>query len=226
MLNEKARQIFQYIVRCGRERGFPPTLREIGEAFGITSTNGVRYYLGVLEREGFLKRSGRISRGMELPEGAVKRFARVYGHGETGAEERGWTGIPILGRVAAGAPLLATENIEGELDLESTFPSSEPRFALRIQGDSMRDAGILHGDLVVVRRAEQADSGDIVVALMGEEATVKTYERHPDRVILRPANPAYSPMQVQAGEELRILGVVIGLVRPTPSIRARAMKSG
>jgi repressor LexA len=225
MLNQKAREIFLYIVRCGRERGFPPTLREIGEEFGITSTNGVRYYLGVLEREGYVKRSGRISRGMEVNEAALKRFTRLHGSPGQGHESAAGTGIPILGRVAAGSPLLATENVEGQLDLDDSFPSSEPRFALRVKGDSMRDAGILDGDLVVVRRADNAENGDVVVALLGDEATVKSYERHPDRVVLHPANPSYKAITVRAAEELRILGVVIGLVRPRSGVRGRVEKS-
>lgn len=221
MLNEKARQIFQFIVRCGRERGFPPTLREIGEEFGITSTNGVRYYLGVLEREGYLKRSGRISRGMEIPESAMRRFSRLYGYEGMGADTEEWTGIPILGRVAAGAPLLAQENVEGRLQLDEVFPSPAPRFALRIRGDSMRDAGILEGDLVVVRKTDRAETGEVVVALLGEEATVKTLERRADGAVLHPANGAYRPIVVRGPEELRILGVVIGLVRPAPAGKAK-----
>ena len=221
MLNEKAQRIFRFIVRCGRERGFPPTLREIGEEFAITSTNGVRYYLGVLERAGYLKRSGRISRGMEISEDALRRFTREFGRDAAAAEAPDWTGIPILGRVAAGAPLLAQENVEGTLQLDDAFPGTAPRFALRVRGDSMKDAGILDGDLVVVRKAERADTGDIVVALLGDEATVKRYELCPDRVLLHPANPAYRPIGVLEKDELRILGVVIGLVRPAAAGRAR-----
>lgn len=221
MLNEKAQQIFRFIVRSGRERGYPPTLREIGEEFEITSTNGVRYYLGVLERDNYLKRSGRISRGMEIPESALKRFTRQYGYEAADADAQDWTGIPILGRVAAGAPLLAHENVEGRLQLDDAFPSSAPRFALRVKGDSMKDAGILDGDLVVVRKADRAETGDVVVALLGDEATVKRYERRPDRVLLHPANAAYRPIGVLEKDDLRILGVVIGLVRPTAAGKPR-----
>jgi len=221
MLNEKAQQIFRYIVRCGRERGFPPTLREIGEEFGIMSTNGVRYYLGVLERDSYLKRSGRISRGMEIPESGLKRFTRQYGYAAADTDAQEWTGIPILGRVAAGAPFLAQENVEGRLQLDDAFPSSAPRFALRVKGDSMKDAGILDGDLVVVRKAERAENGDVVVAMLGDEATVKTYERRPDRVLLHPANAAYRPIGVLEKDELRILGIVIGLVRPATAGKPR-----
>lgn len=225
MLNEKARQIFQYIVRCSREHGFPPTLREIGEEFGIHSTNGVRYYLGVLEREGYLKRSGRISRALQIPESGLRRFTRNYGDPNPGHEATPGR-IPILGRVAAGSPVLATENLEGELDLGEAFPGPVPLFSLRIKGDSMKDAGILDGDLVVVRGSEHAENGEIVVALLGEEATVKKLRRSVDRLELVPANPEYKPILVQEGEELRILGVVVGLVRPASGGKGRMARAG
>ena len=122
-------------------------------------------------------------------------------------------GIPILGRVAAGAPLLAEENVEGHLQWNETFPSQEPRFALRVRGDSMIDAGIDEDDLVVVRKIDHADNGSIVVALVEDDATVKTYRRFSDRVELRAENPRYSPIVIRDPQMLRILGVVIGLVR-------------
>jgi repressor LexA len=134
------------------------------------------------------------------------------------------SGIPILGRVAAGSPLLASENVEGKLDLDEAFPSSEPRFALRIKGDSMRDAGILDGDLVVVRKGDRAENGDIVVALIGEEATVKSFRRQGDRVELLPANPDHKPIVVRERDELRILGLVIGVVRTSKGIRSLTEK--
>jgi repressor LexA len=187
-------------------------LREIGEEFGITSTNGVRYYLGVLEREGYLKRRGRISRGMEVAEIAVKRFSRLYGAEGFGEVE--WPGIPILGRVAAGTPLLATENVEGTLNLNEIFHETAMMFALRIKGDSMKGAGILDGDIVVVRKDDRAESGDVVVAMLGEDATVKSLDLSQNSLKLVPANPDFEPIEVKEGDDFRILGVVLGLVRP------------
>jgi len=210
MLNPKARQIFEFIYRFGKEHGYPPTVREICDGFGIASTNGARYYLSILERDGYIKRNPRISRGTEITESGFRRFTRLYG-GFDGGE--GETGIPILGRVAAGAPLLAEENREGSLDLDVAFPSRDPRFALKVRGDSMKDAGILDGDLVVVRKVDHAESGDIVVALLGDEATVKRLEKRPDRVVLHPANTALKPIPVDPQDDFRVLGVVIGLVR-------------
>jgi len=211
MLNPKARQIFEFIFRFGKERGFPPTVREIGDEFGLASTNGSRYYLSILERDGYIKRNKRISRGTEITESGLRRFSRLYGLDADHAE----TGIPILGKVAAGAPLLAQENQEGRLDLDVAFPSRDARFALKVRGDSMKDAGILDGDLVVVRKVDHADSGEIVVALLGEEATVKRLEKRADRVVLHPANAALRPIAVGSADEFRVLGVVIGLVRPS-----------
>jgi repressor LexA len=215
MLSKKAQGVFQYIVRFARENGFPPTLREIGEEFEIASTNGVRYFLEILERDGYVRRNGRISRGLEVPEESLRRFIRVYGSANLGGAAQETEGIPILGRVAAGSPIFAAENIEGRLNLEDSFSSRSQRFALRVKGDSMVDAGIVEDDLVVVRQTDHADNGAIVVALIGDEATVKTFRRHPDRVELWPANRKYRPIVVHDPEEFRILGVVLGLVRPS-----------
>lgn len=195
MLNEKARKILAFIQRFARENGYPPTIREIGTAFGISSTNGVRYYLNLLEKGGHLKRSGRISRGI----------------GPT--EPVGAPGIPILGRVAAGQPILAEENHEGTLEPLELFGDPKGLFALKVRGDSMIDAGILPGDYVVVHHQERANSGEIVVALVGEEATVKYYRPREDSVELVPANPKYDPIVVAEESDFRILGTVRGVIR-------------
>ncbi len=196
MLNQRAREIFAYVQRFTRERGFPPTIREIGQAFGISSTNGVRYYLNILEKAGYLKRSGKISRGIET----------------ASSRPRG-TAIPILGRVAAGQPILAEESFEGSLDPIEVFGQTQELFALRVRGDSMIGAGILANDYVVVRQQERASAGEIVVALLGDEATVKYYQPRRDRVELVAANPAYPVTVVEEGTDFRILGIVKGVVR-------------
>jgi len=195
MLNERARKILAYIQKYSRDRGFPPTLREIGEAFGIASTNGVRYYLNRLERAGHLKRSGRISRGIES-------FA-------PGPD----AGIPILGRVAAGQPILAEESYDGRLEPNSVFGDTSGLFALRVRGDSMIEAGIFENDYVVVRHQDNASAGEIVVALLEDEATVKYYRPRRDGVELVAANPRYAPIVVGTDASFRILGVVKGVVR-------------
>jgi len=195
MLNERAGKILAFIQGFTREHGFPPTIREIGEAFGISSTNGVRYYLTLLEKGGHLKRSGRISRGI----------------GPTAPQVA--TGIPILGRVAAGQPILAEENHEGTLETIEMFGDRRGLFALKVRGDSMIDAGILAGDYVVVRHQERANAGEIVVALVGDEATVKYYRPREDSVELVPANPKYEPIVVAEESDFRILGTVRGVIR-------------
>lgn len=195
MQNERAAKILAFIQSSTREKGYPPTIREIGEAFGISSTNGVRYYLTMLEKGGHLKRSGRISRGI----------------GPTGPAAV--SGIPILGRVAAGQPILAEENHEGTLETSEVFGDPSGLFALKVRGDSMIDAGILAGDYVIVRSQEDARAGEIVVALVGDEATVKYYRPREDSVELVPANPKYEPIVVAEESDFRILGTVRGVIR-------------
>ena len=223
MLSKKAQKVYQYIIRSKRENGFPPTLREIGGKFGIASTNGVRYFIQVLERDGYIHRSSRISRGLEIPENGLRRFVRIYGSEKLGSDAEELDGIPILGRVAAGAPILATDHVEGHLNLNESFASRSTRFALRVKGDSMIEVGIFEDDVVVVKQTDHADNGAIVVALIEEEATVKILRKHSDRVELWPANKRYKPIVIHDAADLRILGTVMGLVRPAmpTSIRYR-----
>jgi len=194
MLNDRAREILAYVERFQHERGYPPTIREIGKEFGISSTNGVRYHLNLLEKAGHLKRSGKISRGIESLRNEPD-------------------GIPILGRVAAGQPILAEESFEGRLDAERMFGTQRELFALRVRGDSMIEAGIFENDYVVVRQQSNASPGDMVVALIEDEATVKFYRPRGSRIELEPANAKYQPIVVEANAEFRILGVVRGVIR-------------
>jgi repressor LexA len=215
MLNEKARAIYDFIVHSSEDSGFPPTIREIGEEFQILSTNGVRYYLSALERAGYLQpRTNGKSRNL-IPLRPPFRRATTPGHGASVLAMSQSAGIPILGRVAAGLPSAeATEWVEGHLSLEDMFPAQDDLFALRVKGQSMRDRGIHHGDLVVVRRQEHARDGDAVVAVVGEDATVKTYRRREDAVDLVPENPDFQTLTVGPDDDFRLLGVVVGLVRP------------
>src|SRR6266436_4591774 len=168
MLNERAREIYSFIQRFRREKGSAPTIREIGHQFGISSTNGVRYYLNLLEKAGYIRRTGGISRGI----------------GPSAATATATPGIPVLGRVAAGQPILAEENWSGSLELTDMFGETEQLFALQVRGDSMLDAGILPGDYVIVQKQETARAGEIVVACLGDEATVKYYQPRKDHVEL------------------------------------------
>ena len=195
MLNERAREILAFIHRFKEERGFPPTIREIGKAFGISSTNGVRYYLNVLEKAGHVKRAGKISRGIE------------------GVGRAKSAGIPILGRVAAGQPILAEQSVEGSLDASQMFGDPKGLFALRVRGDSMINAGILEGDYVIVLQQERANAGEIVVGLLGDEATVKYYQPRRSHIELVAANDKYEPIVVTAEDSFRIIGIVRGVIR-------------
>ncbi len=196
-MNERAKEILAYMQGFWRENGYPPTIREIGEAFEITSTNGVRYYLEMLEKAGHLRRTGKLSRGIEILTAAPKPLL----------------GIPILGRVAAGQPILADENFEGRLATEEMFGDPSGMFALKVRGDSMIDAGIHEGDFVVVRQQDRANAGQIVVALLEDEATVKYYQPKRDRIELVAANEKYKPIVVDRDTEFRILGAVKGVLR-------------
>jgi len=195
MLNERAREIHSFIQRYRREKGSAPTIREIGQQFEISSTNGVRYYLNLLEKAGYIRRTGGISRGI----GPSTATAPA--------------GIPILGRVAAGQPILAEENWNGTLDVNHVFGETQNLFALQVRGDSMIDAGILQGDHVIVQKQDTARAGDIVVALLDDEATVKYYRPQRDRIELVAANPKYAPIVVGEHSGFRILGIVRGVIR-------------
>ncbi len=200
MLNERSREILAFIQKFQEERGYPPTIREIGKAFGISSTNGVRYYLNLLQKAGHVKRTEKISRGIESVKNSFASHARP-------------SGIPILGRVAAGQPILAEESLEGSLDTNEIFGDVKGLFALRVRGDSMIDAGILEGDYVIVQQQERANSGEIVVALLGDEATVKYYHPRRGTIELVAANEKYDPIVVTPDTQFGIIGIVKGVIR-------------
>jgi repressor LexA len=217
--------ILAYIEESLRDTGRPPTIREIGAAFGIASTNGVRYHLDKLEREGKIRRDRFTSRGIEVQlaggRGATHmdtlpsmspafRRANVPAGGD-----RDLFQVPLLGHVAAGAPLLAEEHIEDTLTLDAAMvrPGGK-HFALRVRGDSMKNAGILDGDIVIVRHDTPVKSGEIAVVLIGEEATVKRFFPRRDKLLLFPENEDYEPIEVRPTDpEVRVAGKVVGVFR-------------
>ncbi len=202
-LTTRQRQIFEFIKRSVTDLGRPPSLREIGDKFKINSTNGVRTVLDALERKGYIRRSRYLSRGIEIIKEAPEHL-----------DPKHQVMVPLVGRVAAGTPLWAEQNIEGTFCIDRTFVPGEQIFALRVKGDSMIEAGILDGDYVLVRRQQTADRGDIVVAQVGDEATVKRYIPEKKRIRLEPANPDYGPIIVERGSPgFAIAGKVIGLLR-------------
>jgi repressor LexA len=199
MLTDRAREILRFIQKSTRDKGYPPTIREIGEAFQISSTNGVRHHLTVLEKSGHLRRVGKISRGL-MPVGVQESSPPRIG-------------IPVLGRVAAGQPILAEESFDDSLDPGQMFGDVKGVFALRVRGDSMIGAGILESDYVIVRQQERATAGEIIVALLGDEATVKYFQPRRGSIELVAANEKYPPIVVTSETEFRILGAVIGVIR-------------
>ena len=203
-LTERQRAIYEFIARTVRSRGAPPTIREIMEAFEITSTNGVRTTLAALEKKGHIRRHARLSRGIELVDHVEPEPLTVE------ARE-----VPLIGRVAAGEPILATQHIDATLQVDrALLPASGTVFALRVHGESMREAGILDGDIVLARQQETAARGDIIVALLDEDATVKRYAPDSSCIRLLPENEAFEPIVVASGDEsFRIAGKVVGLMR-------------
>ncbi|MFH0919627.1 MAG: transcriptional repressor LexA [Fibrobacterota bacterium] len=205
-LTARQKQIFNFIVDYSKLHAKPPTLREIGEEFKIKSTNGVSSLLVALRKKGYLALSPRVSRGIQI---IVPTDSPASEPGDIGIS------IPILGRVAAGGPILAVENIEGTVVVDASFcKRSRDVFALRVQGDSMVNAGIHHNDLVFVRQNAPVSKGDIVVAVIGSDATVKRYFPEHNRIRLEPENEAFGPIIVdEQSADFRIAGKVIGVLR-------------
>ncbi len=196
-LTKRQKEIFDFIRRYASKHGYPPTVREIGKAVGLTSSSTVHAHLANLEKIGLLKRDPTKPRAMEL---LIDKARKALGP----------SGLPLVGQVAAGSPLLAEEHVEEYLDVPEMIGGDSGDFVLRVQGDSMKDAGILDGDFVVVRSSDQADNGEIVVALLGEEATVKRFYRENGKVRLQPANKAYKAIRTT---EATLLGRVVGVFR-------------
>lgn len=202
-LTKRQEMVLDFITQSINNRGYPPTLREIGSYMGIRSTNGVNDHLRALERKGYLKREDMKSRAL--------RPVNMEGNTEDTVVE-----IPVVGRVAAGQPVLAEQNIEGTVSVDQSLIGRHREvFALKVRGDSMIDAGIQEGDVLFVRKQLHAERNDIAVVLIGDEATVKYYQPESDFIRLVPANKAYAPIIIRK-EDFRptqILGVVVGLYR-------------
>jgi repressor LexA len=208
-LTKRQAQTLDYIRLSIEERGYPPTLREIGEYMGIRSTNGVNDHLRALERKGYLRREDMKSRAL-----------RVVDVNDRQAPPRSTDDnimdIRIVGRVAAGLPLLAEENVVDTVRVDRMLVrGGREVFGLRVTGDSMIEAGILNGDYIFVRKQPTADRGDIVVALIGDEATVKYYYPEKDYIRFQPANGQMAPILVRAADfkPTMLLGVVVGVYR-------------
>jgi repressor LexA len=204
-LTERQREILDFIESQQRERGYPPPVREIGEAVGLTSTSTVHAHLSTLQKLGYLRRDPTKPRAIEVH----------YDPTSGGViERRPVRHVPLVGDVAAGTDVLAQENLEESYPLPSDFTGDGELFMLRVRGDSMIEAGILDGDFVVARRQATADPGDIVVAgIPGDEATVKTFARAKGgKVVLQPANPRLGPMEF-GPDDVRLFGRVVTVLR-------------
>jgi len=230
-LTDRQRSVLMRIGEGIRERGYPPTFREIGEQEGIQSTNGVRSILDALEKKGYIERHRYRSRAIELTQAARKIVLEPYigsDHDERGGDQARTIElsemvystnriiqIPIYGEaVAAGQPLLAENNLQGHIAIDADYAPRGETFALRVKGNSMIDAGIHDGDVVFCRKQEDAHTGDIIVALIGDEATVKYYHPEKGRIVLKPANEYMGPIVIEERvDEFRILGKVVSLFR-------------
>ncbi|MDQ2754075.1 MAG: transcriptional repressor LexA [Actinomycetota bacterium] len=203
-LTGKRREILDFIAAHLKARGFPPSVREIGEAVGLTSSSTVHTHLTTLQRQGYLRRDPDKPRAMEVRYDAMSGAA---------IDKRPVRHIPLVGEVAAGTDVLAQENVEELLPLPEDFTGDGQLFMLKVRGESMIDAGILDGDYVVVRQQEEASKGDIVVAgIPGDEATVKSFSRRGSKVVLTPSNSAMEPM-VFDPTEVSIFGRVVTVLR-------------
>ncbi len=203
-LTARQREILEVIEASMQERGYPPSVREIGEAVGLNSPSTVHNHLATLQKLGYLRRDPTKPRAMEV------RFDTNSG---VAMERRPARHVPLIGDVAAGTNVLAQQNVEDLIPLPTDFTGEGELFMLRVRGDSMIDAGILDGDYVVARQQKVADNGDIVVAgIPGDEATVKTYKHSGDNVTLVPANPSMEPMKFRS-DEVSVYGKVVTVLR-------------
>jgi repressor LexA len=197
-LTPRQQEIYSYLSQHLERHGYPPTLREICSEFGMRSTRAASDHLIALERKGYISRARDRSRGIELI------GPRPGASGQS---------VPVIGRIAAGEPLLAQQNVMDRVTLDPGFLKGDGNFLLEVQGESMIDAHICPGDYILVRPQDQAKSGDIVVAMIEDEATVKRLERKGDNVRLLPENRSMEPIEVKNPGDLRIVGIVVGLIR-------------
>lgn len=203
-LTERQRQILHVIEKSMQERGYPPSVREIGEAVGLNSPSTVHNHLATLQKMGFLRRDPTKPRAIEV---------RFDTNSEVAMERRPSRHVPLIGDVAAGTNVLAQQNVEDLIPLPTDFTGEGDLFMLRVRGDSMIDAGILDGDFVVARQQKVADNGDIVVAgIPGDEATVKTFKKSGNTITLVPANSSLKPM-VFTSDEVTVFGKVVTVMR-------------
>jgi repressor LexA len=206
-LTKRQQEIFDFIKRYSADFGYPPTVRDIGKAVGLASSSTVHAHLANLEKLGLLRRDPSKPRAIEMLDRAREGVEQAVENVRQLVQP---AGLPLVGQVAAGSPILAEENIEEYVQVPPLAGGEAGEYVLRIRGESMKNAGILEGDYVVVRPQEDATDGEIVVALVGEEATVKRFFRETDHVRLQPENETMEPIR---SKDVRVLGRVVGLFR-------------
>ena len=208
-LTDRQEEILIFIQQFTSGNGYPPTLREIGKHFQISSTFGVKRHLEALVKKGHINIESNASRGISMIRKVQDELTESSFN-----DESVFIKIPVLGRVAAGLPITAIENMEGSLVVDPMFlKKAEDAFALRIRGDSMINAGINDGDLVIVSPNEQSKNGDIIVAMLNDEATVKRFELKDKKIKLIAENNAYLPIEIKSEDDFKIVGKVKGVVR-------------
>jgi len=219
-LTNRQKSVLEYITRKTQKNQLPPTVREIGEHFQISSTNGVRSILAALIKKGYIRRTPKVSRGIELvseklmpPQTPTEDNTIPTDFGNSTDDQTAME-IPIVGRIAAGQPILAVQNLEGTVTVDRDFLANQQNvFALKVRGDSMIEAGIHDGDLIFARQQNTAETGQIVVAILNDEATVKFFRNQDSEIWLDPANPVYQPIPVTEDSNFSISGRVIGVMR-------------
>lgn len=197
-LTRKQERVFSFLMEHLKRRGYPPTVREIAESLGLAGPNSAKKFLDILERKGYIRRAPGSSRAIGIAE-HVLPSARMRM-------------VPVVGRIAAGRPVLAVENIEESVALDTSFARWKDAFLLRVRGDSMIDAHIQDNDLALIRPQPAVENGETAAVLLEDEATVKRFFRRNDCVVLKPANPAMKPLTIKKGE-VRVIGKVVGIVR-------------
>jgi repressor LexA len=209
-LTKRQQEIFDFIKRYSAKYGYPPTVRDIGKAVGLASSSTVHAHLANLERLGLLRRDPSKPRAIELLDRVREDVGGAVESVAENVRSLVRPGLPVVGQVAAGQPILAEENIEDYVQVPPIAGGDQGEYVLRVRGESMKDVGILEGDYVVVRPQDTASDGEIVVALVGEEATVKRFFRESDHVRLQPENASMEPIR---SKDVRVLGRVVGLFR-------------
>lgn len=200
-LTPRQQEVLDFLIEHVRSKGYPPTVREIGAHLGISGPKGAKKFLDILERKGHIRRLSGSSRAIEL-----------IGYPSQKTQEEHFM-VPVVGKIRAGMPILAVENLEGEIPVDPYLAKGKDLFFLKVEGDSMIEAHIQEGDYALIRSQPAAENGDIVAALIREEATLKKFYRQRDRVILKPANPRMKPIIITPENPVTILGKLIAVFR-------------